>query len=266
MPQGDGQSQPKRRTKPTHLAGPEPLPLHPAKSSGKPTSPRYTDDYVIDRGLMDEPHRGTSVVRLDGPQTTQAQRSSGSQLSPSIPQRRPAGMTGNLPRQSRHTMPRQPEAQARKNIHWFVPLGVGMLAMLAVWITGSWALAWGLQRYDDIRYGNPRTYQIDAVVGHNNDSKEKPSHFIATNYKRQAVVIEYMGGDPAKSVSYLAPIYIAGDNGDLAPITLEFRDVNGDRKVDMIIHIHLSNQDQISVFINDGTRFRPATGNDKIHI
>ncbi len=266
MPQGDGQSQPKRRTKPANLAGPEPLPLYPAKSSGRSTSPHYTDDYVIDKGLMDEPPRNTSVVRLDSPQTTQAQRSSGSQISPSIPQRRPAGMTSNLPRQSRLTPSRQAEPEKRTGIHWFVPLGVGMLAMLAVWITGSWVLAWGLQRYNDVRYGTPRTYQTDAVVGHNNDSPQKPSHFIATNYNRQAIIIEFMAGDPAKSVSYVAPVYIAGDNGDLAPVTLEFRDVNGDRKVDMIIHIHLPNQDQLSVFLNDGSKFRPATGTDKIRI
>jgi len=228
--------------------------------------PRYTDDYVIDKGLMDEPRRNTSVVRLDSPQTTQAHRSSDLQLSPSIPQRRPAGLTGNLPRQSRHTTPRQTETHKHKGIHWFVPLGVGMLAMLAVWITGSWLLAWSLQRYNDVRYGNPRTYQMDAVVGHNKDSLQKPSHFIATNYNRQAVIIEFMAGDPAKSVSYVAPIYIAGDNGDLAPVTLEFRDVNGDRIPDMIIHIHLPNQDQLSVFINDGSRFRPVNSSDKIHI
>jgi hypothetical protein len=266
MPQGDGQFQPKRRTKATNIAGPEPLPLYPARSSGKPTSARYTDEYVLDQGLMDEPHSGTSVVRLDSPQTTQPQRSPGSQLSPSIPQRRPAGTTTNLPRQSRLAPSRQAEVQKHKDIHWFVPLGIGMLAMLAVWITGSWVLAWGLQRYDDIRYGTPRTYQVDAVVGHNNDSPQKPSHFIATNYNRQAIIIEFMAGDPAKSVSYVAPVYIAGNNGDLAPVTLEFRDVNGDRKPDMIIHIHLPSQDQLSVFVNDGTKFRPATAADKIHI
>ena len=141
-----------------------------------------------------------------------------------------------------------------------------MLAMLAIWITGSWALAWGIQRYNDVLYGIPRTYQTDAVVGHNNDSTQKPSHFIATNYNRQAIIIEFMAGDPARSVSYVAPVYIAGNGGDLAPVTLEFRDVNGDGKPDMIIHIHLPNQDQLSVFINDGSKFRPVNGNDKLRI
>jgi len=80
------------------------------------------------------------------------------------------------------------------------------------------------------------------------------------------VVVEFKGGDPTKAVTYIASVYIAGNGGDLAPVTLEFRDVTGDGKLDMIIHIHLPTQDQISVFVNDGTTFRPANGNDRIHL
>lgn len=86
------------------------------------------------------------------------------------------------------------------------------------------------------------------------------------NLNRQAIIVEFMAGDPGKSVSYVAPIYIAGDGGDLAPVTLEFRDVNGDGKPDMIVHILLPSQNQVSVFINDGTRFRPSNSNDKLKI
>jgi hypothetical protein len=154
--------------------------------------------------------------------------------------------------------------QKRRNVHWLLPLGVGMLAMLAIWITGSWVLAWGIQRYNDIRYGFPRTYQTDAVVGHG-DSKEQPSHFIAINLNRQAIVIELKGGDPARSFSYVAPFYIAGDSGEFVPVTVEFRDVAGDNKPDMLIHIHVPQQ-QIAVFINDGKGFRPSNGNDKIRL
>jgi hypothetical protein len=140
-----------------------------------------------------------------------------------------------------------------------------MVAMLVLWVVGSSALAWGVQRYDDYRYGNPRTYQVDQVVGQGGDSTAHPSHFIAINLNHQAVVIELMAGDPAKSVSYVAPIYIVGDNG-LAPILLDFRDVNGDGKLDMIVTIHLSNQNQVYVFINDGTKFRPSNASDKMHL
>jgi len=175
--------------------------------------------------------------------------------------------TASQQRSMRTTTQQQKEAKPRRkrNIHWLFYVGVGMIAMLVLWMAGSTALAWGREVHDNLTYGYPRTYQTDAVVGHN-DSPQKPSHFIAMNLNRQAVVVEFMGGDPSKAVTYVAPIYIAGNGGDLAPVTLEFRDVTGDGKPDMIIHIHLSNQDQVSVFINDGTKFRPATGNDKIRV
>jgi hypothetical protein len=170
-------------------------------------------------------------------------------------------------RSTRTTTQQSKEAKPkpRRNVHWLFYVGVGMLATLVLWMAGSTVLAWGLQRYDDLKYGYPRTSQMDAVVGHN-DSSQKPSHFIAMNLNRQAVVVEFMGGDPSKAVTYVAPIYIAGNGGDLAPVTLEFRDVTGDGKPDMIVHIHLPSQDQISVFVNDGTKFRPSNGNDKIRV
>ena len=74
-----------------------------------------------------------------------------------------------------------------------------------------------------------------------------------------------MAGDPGKSVSYVAPVYIVGDDG-LAPILLDFRDVNGDSKLDMIVTIRLTNQNQVYVFINDGAKFRPSTASDKLHL
>ncbi len=141
-----------------------------------------------------------------------------------------------------------------------------MLAMLALWLVGSNIVSWGTQVYNDAHYGYPRTYQTDAVVGHNHDSAAHPSHFIAINLNRQAVVIEMMAGDPQKAITYIAPVVIAGPGGDRAPITVEFRDVTGDNLKDMILHIHLPSQDQISIFINDGTKFRPSNNTDKIHL
>lgn len=159
----------------------------------------------------------------------------------------------------------------RKNVlkgkvHWLLPVGIGMIAMLVLWELGSIALAWGTARYDDIRYGNPRTYQTDAVVGHGKDSKLHPSHFIAVNLNRQAIVVEFPAGNPAGAESYVVPYYILGPGADQVPVTLEFRDVTADGKLDMIIPIHLQSQDQTFVFINDGTKFRPPTSKDNIHM
>lgn len=231
--------------------------------------------------ILEDSRPHTSVVRLSQ-QPSQVNRTTAASFpTTTVPQRRQAATTNDLPRQAPRTTtyqppknaPRQPKRNAASRpsathhrIHWLLPLGVGMLAMLAIWITGSWALAWAHQVSDDVHYGNPRTYQVDAVVGHGTDATTHPSHFVAINLNRQAVVFEMVAGDPAKSISYVAPIYIAGDGGDKAPVTLEFRDVNGDGKLDMIIHIHLPAQEQLSVFLNDGNKFRPSTNNDKIHL
>lgn len=248
------QSQQQRRTKNT--AGAEPLNLPTSPKTGKLSSVPSSGGYAVDEGMTDI-RTPTSVVPYL-PRTTGSQSPS----TAAVPRRQG---TRNLPPRNTRTSEQPPRPNQKKNVHWLLPLGVGMLAMLALWLIGSSALAWGKARYDDIRYGNPRTYQTDAVVGHG-DSEAHPSHFMAINLNRQAIIIEFKGGDPAKSVSYVAPVYIAGDGGDLAPVTVDFKDVNGDNKPDMIIHILLPSQDQISVFINDGKGFRPATSNDKIHM
>jgi hypothetical protein len=48
----------------------------------------------------------------------------------------------------------------------------------------------------------------------------------------------------------------------MTPVTGEVRDVNGDGKPDLIVHI----QDQTLVFINDGTEFRPLQPGDHVHL
>ena len=263
------------------VTGPNALPL--TQTARGNTGPKGTTgpqtritSFDEDDDYFDEPERkGTSVVRYDT-----GSRVPGPLNPPTGPvsQRRRTG-TQDLPLQSRqsarHTTSQQfsPTTGAatgrikkrNSNVHWLLPLGVGMVAMLVLWVFGSLIVAWGQQRYDDITYGRPRTYQTDAVVGHN-DSLLHKSHFIAINYNRQAIVTEWRGGDPAKSIVYVVPYYIVGDNSDLTPVTVELRDVTGDGKPDMIIHIHLHTQDQTFVFVNDGTKFRPQQANDKITI
>ena len=158
------------------------------------------------------------------------------------------------PSQTHH--PRQEayseEPRSRSRAHWLLILGIGMLAMLALWVGGSMLLTWWQVTQDDWHYGRPRTFQTDAVVGHN-DSAASPSHFIAINLNRHVEVIECPGGDCSHAVIYLGPI-LFGDGEDGTPVTLTFQDVNGDGKPDMVIHI----QDQRIVFINENGKFRPA--------
>ncbi len=128
---------------------------------------------------------------------------------------------------------------------------VGMLLMAALFVMLNSFGSWWQVHQDDVTYGRPRTYQVDAVVGHN-DSPSNPSHFMFLNLNRHVVIIELPGGDTAHARIYNGPT-LFGDGQNLTPVTAEFRDVNGDGRPDMIVHI----QDQRLVFINDGTQFVP---------
>ena len=64
-------------------------------------------------------------------------------------------------------------------------------------------------------------------------------------------VIEFPHGDSSHAHIYNGPALLS-DNPALIPVTGEFRNVNG--KVEMLIHV----QDQIFVYVNDGTQFKPA--------
>ena len=276
MPGTDGLSQ-KRASRQRKTGDPTPLQLSEALDG----EPRATeDDFMLDDDGTTSPTRShsTSIRRAN---LVSPPRTSASQISP-IPQRRTGGQvprpeqtTASLPTSlptkpyPRNNITRQqalPPNILKGKVHWLLPLGIGMIAMLVLWELGSFTLAWGLARYDDIRYGNPRTYQTNAMVGHGNDSPLHPTHFIAINLNRQAIVVEFPAGNPSGAQSYVVPYYILGQGGDLTPITLEFRDVTADSKPDMIIHIHLQTQDQTFVFVNDGTKFRPPTSKDNIHL
>lgn len=143
------------------------------------------------------------------------------------------------------------EPHARSRAHWMLIFGIGMMAMLALWVLGSLLVNWWTLAQDDWHYGRPRTYQIDAVVGHG-DSAANPSHFIALNLNRHVVIIELPGGDASKARIYGGPTLL-GNGQDLAPVTLSFKDVNGDGLPDMLVHV----QDQTFVMINDHGQFRP---------
>lgn len=128
-------------------------------------------------------------------------------------------------------------------------LGMFLTIILAIGLSavGSW---WRIHQ-DDVQYGRPRTFQLDAVVGHG-DSDAHPTHLIFINLHQHVEIIELPGGDGAHARIYLGPT-LYGNGQDLTPITAEVRDVNADGKPDLILHI----QDQRIIFINDGTTFHP---------
>jgi len=143
------------------------------------------------------------------------------------------------------------EPPPNRHMHWSLILGLGMILALLLWMAASETLAWWSNHQIDSTYGMPRTYQTDQVVGHG-DSTEHPTHFIAINLNAHITIIEIPGGNNQHARMYSGPT-LYSDNGDQTPVTLEFYDVNGDGKVDMIVHVG----DQKIVYLNDGTQFKP---------
>src|SRR5207248_10109139 len=128
-------------------------------------------------------------------------------------------------------------------------VGLAMFIMIIGWIAFNALGNWWQVIQDDWRYGRPRTYQVDAVVGHN-DSSSNPSHFIAMNLNRHILIIELPGGNSTKAKIFSGPVLI-GQGQDLTPITLSFKDMNTDGKLDMVVNV----QDSHFVYINDKGTF-----------
>jgi hypothetical protein len=140
--------------------------------------------------------------------------------------------------------------------HPLLFLGMGMIFMLLLWTMLTLVANWWNTTWDDIHYGRPRTFQIDAVVGQN-DSASNPSHFIALNLNGRVEVIEFPGGDASKARIYIGP-QLYGSGQELIPVTLSFVDINGNHHPDMIIRF----QDTRIVYVNDQGGFRPANANE----
>lgn len=156
------------------------------------------------------------------------------------------------PRTTRNVyQPARPTRRLRRfHAHWLVFAGLVLFVMMAGWIAFSALGNWWTTQQDDWRYGRPRTFQIDALVGHHGDSRDHPSHFIALNLERHVLVLEIPAGDPSRMIVYTAGVLV-GDGQDLTPVTLSFEDRNGDGKPDLNIHIG----DQTIVFLNTGQKF-----------
>jgi hypothetical protein len=103
----------------------------------------------------------------------------------------------------------------------------------------------------------PRTTQYDVTVGHGDT--QTPSHFIALNLHRHIEVIEFPAGDATKAKVYIVPSMLQEGN-DLAVVTLSFKDLTRNGKLDMIITV---SNDKF-VFINANGQFRPVQPGDNI--
>jgi hypothetical protein len=141
------------------------------------------------------------------------------------------------------------EPLPKRQMHWSLFFGLGMILALLLWIGASQALAWWTNHQLDSLYGMPRTYQTDAIV-YPSDTADHPSHYIFLNLNGTVMIVELPHGDPAHAKIYKGTMLYAANAG-LTPVTAEFQHVNG--KMEMIVHVG----DQKIIYLNDGTQFKP---------
>jgi hypothetical protein len=226
---------------------------------------QYSEDDLLmmedDPDASNPPRSPSSAIRLNQPTTRRGTREVNTEIQRPVsyvPPRRtqkqdlsvfPPSAATRSPRNTTAAYPDVPGKHRRRNIHWLFYVGLCLLAILSLWALGAAALGWGTNVYNNFVYGFPRTYQTDAVVGHS-DNARNPSHFIAVNLHGQIIIIEFAGGDPSKSTSYIGPELI-GPQDDLLPVTLTFGDYYRNGKIDMVVHV----SDKSFIFCNSGVKF-----------
>ena len=209
---------------------------------------RVTQAYPPDYEDVDEPSTRPprSGIRY---QHTLPHQYRGQVVLPTPPQQlRRQRLTGNPPGP-------QQRAPRRRSKHWSVYLVTGMATMTAL-VIGLYSLGnWWQHVQDDWTYGMPRTYQTDAVVGHNHDSRAHPSHFVALNLRGQVEVFELPAGDPTKVRVFLGPLF-SGNDADQVVVTISFVDIEHDGTPDLVLRYG----DSAEVFYNKGGTFQVSGG------
>jgi hypothetical protein len=128
-----------------------------------------------------------------------------------------------------------------------------LLAALAIYALVSLVMGKLHIVVDDLRYGRPRTAQLDGFVGHG-ETPSHPTHLMAMNLNRQVIVVELPGGDPTKTHTIAGP-YLFGADEDLTPVILSLRDIDGDGQADLLLDVR---REQI-VYLNKDGGFRLPT-------
>jgi hypothetical protein len=117
--------------------------------------------------------------------------------------------------------------------HWMVPAVLGMGVMIVLTILAQFAWSAGTTIYLDLRFGMPRTTQVDAYVGHE-AGQHIPSHFIGENLRGQVVILEFPGSD-AQHMRVLIGPHLAGPGADQTPVLLSFVDRHGKHTPDLLV-------------------------------
>lgn len=123
------------------------------------------------------------------------------------------------------------------------------MVMVIGWVAVSFIGAWwhGLQQ--GWTYGMPRTYQTDQFVNLG-DSQQYPDHFIAENLNGLIVVVQINPENAKENATF----YLTRVADSTTPVTLAFRDINKDGKLDMLVTIGDTDKTTI-LLINNGKQF-----------
>jgi hypothetical protein len=136
---------------------------------------------------------------------------------------------------------------------WMLRVMAIAVAGLVLVVGGTALVDWGRVRFDDLRYGRPRTTHLTGFVGHG-DGEGVPTHLMATNLNRRITIVEIPGGDPAKIRTIAGP-YLVGKDEDLTAATMRLTDVTGDGHPDLLLRV----KNEEVVYVNDRGEFRLMT-------
>ena len=131
-------------------------------------------------------------------------------------------------------------------------LCLALIIMVAGWWLLSWVANWWQGVQDNLKYGNPRTFQIDHYIGLG-DSPDHPDHFIVLNLHGVIEVVQINPQDHTKDAVYV----LTNVENESVPASLGFRDVNGSGKTDIVVTIGDSNPYTI-VMLNNGKTLQPT--------
>jgi len=136
---------------------------------------------------------------------------------------------------------------------WWTTALIYLLLLVLGYLLITPIIGWSQRRLDDIRYGFPRTTQIDGFVGHGEEGG-MPTHLIALNLDRQVSILELPGGDTGKVQVLIGPYLVGADGENVTPY-LSLQDMNDDGQVDLLLQV----REEIVVYINDNGSFRFIT-------
>lgn len=225
------------------------------KRASRPPQTKTQSSEQNEHDIAEWRYADVSTQHLPKSVSETAQRKSQTHTSQAQATVKPVSKPENLLQRQKLTKQQKQQKQqwnwyGRHPQHPLFYLGVAMLIMIVGWMLVNMLSGWLTTTVDQLRYGYPRTYQVDAWVGQN-EQTGTPSHFIALNLKGHIEVIEFPGGDASHARVFVGP-QLYGPDADLIPVTLSFVDINHDHKPDMIVNF----QNTHIVFINDQGTFR----------